>query len=70
LFNFLVREAYFHQKDFQKNFFLSESGSGSGRFRKSDPVKNHPDPQHCCEVSLLYCKVYMSLEPHMKSHLT
>jgi hypothetical protein len=22
------------------------SGSGSGHFRKSDPVKNRPDPQH------------------------
>jgi hypothetical protein len=30
-------------------------GSGSGRFQKSDPgpVKNHPDPQHCIELSLL-----------------
>jgi hypothetical protein len=30
---------------------LLGSGSGSGRFQKSDPdtVKNRPDPQHCQE---------------------
>jgi hypothetical protein len=38
----ILFRAYFLQKNFQ-------NGSGSGRFRKSDPdpVKNRPDPQHC-----------------------
>jgi hypothetical protein len=32
-----------------KNLLGSGYGSGtrSGRFRKSDPEKNRPDPQHC-----------------------
>jgi hypothetical protein len=47
--------AYFHQKIFQKKVGRklirsgSGSGTGSGRFRKSDPVKNRPDPQHCIQ---------------------
>jgi hypothetical protein len=47
--NILFR-AYFHQKISRKKLDknLCRSGSGSGRFRKSDPdpVKNRPDPQH------------------------
>jgi hypothetical protein len=33
---------------------LFKSGSGSGRFRLSDPdpVKNRPDPQHCTRECL------------------
>jgi hypothetical protein len=44
--------AYFRQKNSRRNLdetlFLSGTGSGSGRFQKSnpDPVKNRPDPQH------------------------
>jgi hypothetical protein len=53
----IILRAYFHQNSFQlaKNLLGSGSGSGTGsrRFRKSypdpDPVKNRPDPQHCCE---------------------
>jgi hypothetical protein len=54
--NILFR-AYCRQKDFQEklanNLYRSGSGSGtgsesgSGRFQKSDPVKNCPDQQHC-----------------------
>jgi hypothetical protein len=43
--------AYFHQKNFGTKFAenLFRSGSGSGRFQKSDPdpVENRPDTQHC-----------------------
>jgi hypothetical protein len=39
------------RKKLTENLFGSGYGSGSGtgsrRFRKSDPVKNHLDPQHC-----------------------
>jgi hypothetical protein len=53
----ILFRAYFHQKIFQKKFAENllgpGSGSGSGRFLKSDPnpVKNRPDPQHCLKVS-------------------
>jgi hypothetical protein len=55
LFNFLVHENTFYSIFSSKNFVrkklaanLLGSGSGSGRFRTSDPdpVKNRPDPQH------------------------
>jgi hypothetical protein len=39
------------RKKFAKNLLRPGSGTGSGRFQKSDPdpdrVKNRPDPQHC-----------------------
>jgi hypothetical protein len=43
-------------KKLAKNLCRSGSGSVSGRFRKSDPdpVKNRPDPQHCCTPLSLY----------------
>jgi hypothetical protein len=48
--NILFR-AYFGQQNFVKKILRKfiRSGSGAGRFRKSDPdpVKNHPYPQHC-----------------------
>jgi hypothetical protein len=45
--------AYTHgqisRRNFAKNLFRSVSGTGLGRFQKSDPdpVKNYSDPQHC-----------------------
>jgi hypothetical protein len=28
--------------------YLGQDSCGSGRFEKSYPDKNRPDPQHCC----------------------
>jgi hypothetical protein len=49
LFIFLVNEEHnFIKKIFRKKSAKNLLGSGSGRFRKSDPdpVKNRPDMQH------------------------
>jgi hypothetical protein len=53
----ILFKAYIHTKKFRKKMAqnLLGSGSGFGRFRKSDPdpVKNRPDPQHCSTVGIL-----------------
>jgi hypothetical protein len=54
--NILFRAYFGRKKISRRNLseILLGSGSGSGRFRKSDsdPVKNRPDPQHCCFASV------------------
>jgi hypothetical protein len=47
-------------RNLTKNLFRSVSVIGSGRFQKSDQVKNRPDPQHW-KVFQLFAKWYISI---------